>query len=217
MSQTLVTKAEFARHLGVVRSGVTNFIRRGQLTSPALVVVGARVLVDVDLALAQLRQVLDVKQRIANGRAQLETRVAEEPEFSATAARGGTIAAGVGKSPRSAKEPSPDPIFESIKRGRARQLELANTKAELEAARFAGKIVDADAARQELGRVAGRMIAGVEGALPELANAVAAVSTLPPRDALLALRAAWRGVRARLAGEAEARGLTLPEMAEAAQ
>jgi hypothetical protein len=67
-----------------------------------------------------------------------------------------------------------------------------------------------------MGRIAGRLMASFEGALPELADAIAANSSMPHRDALHVLRASWRAIRTRLSGlEAEA-ALAEPETLEAA-
>jgi hypothetical protein len=68
------------------------------------------------------------------------------------------------------------------------------------------------------GWIAGRLVAAFEGALPELAAAVAAHTALPQRDALDLLRGSWRTIRARLSVlEAEAAFLPEPELLEAAQ
>ncbi len=92
------------------------------------------------------------------------------------------------------------PIEADIKIARLRQLTLGNEKLIAEAAERAGRYVLADDARREMGKITGRMVAAFDGALPELAAAVAAQSSLPQRDALHVLRTAWRGIRERLAG-----------------
>ncbi len=109
------------------------------------------------------------------------------------------------------------PIEEGIKAERLRQLQHLNAKAAEEADARRGRYVLATDAKQELGRVAGRLVAGFEGSLPELAAAIAASSSVSQRDALHVLRGAWRTIRARLSGlEAEA-ALAEPELVEAAQ
>ena len=58
------------------------------------------------------------------------------------------------------------------------------------------------------------MVAGVEGGLPELANAVALDTGVNQRDVLVSIRRAWRALRSRLAGiEAEA-AIHEPELVE---
>lgn len=104
-----------------------------------------------------------------------------------------------------------------IQRQRLASLELANEKARAEALSLAGRFVETDAMRAEVGRVAGRLVAAFDGAIPELASAVAVVTGSPERDILHALRTAWSAARARLAGvEAEA-AMSEPETVEARQ
>jgi hypothetical protein len=105
--------------------------------------------------------------------------------------------------------------IEALQRARLAAQELSNEKARADAAVRSGRHVLADDARQELGRVAGRLIAAFEGCLPELAAAVVASGATSQRDALHALRGAWLAARGRLAGvEAEA-AIHAPELVEA--
>ena len=80
-----------------------------------------------------------------------------------------------------------------------------------------GRYVEADAARREMGAIAGRLVASLEGGLPSLADAVADRFQLPPRDVLHVLRTAWLALRTRLAGETAAAANVGPEVVEAAQ
>ena len=179
----LVTRAEFARRVGVVRSRVTAWIAAGQITAPALVRVGRAERIDEAVARQQLGDRLHVDQRLAQSS---KSRVAGDGET-------------LGK----------------IQRARLAQLEHANARAAEEADLRRGRYVLADDMRQAVGRVAGAMLAAVEGSLLELASAVAADTGAPPRDVLLAIRRAWRGIRARLsASEAEA-AVQEPERLEA--
>ncbi len=181
----VVSKSLFAAEVGVTRARLSQWLRSGAIDGDAIVGVGHRARIRVDVARAQLKSRLDVTQRIANGTAKLDG-------------------------------PTPDPIDAAIRREKLAMLELGNEKARAEAAVRAGRYVEADEMRQELGRVAGRLVAAFEGALPELADAVAAESSISHRDVLHALRAAWRDVRARLSGvEAEA-ALAEPAFVEAA-
>jgi hypothetical protein len=141
-----ITKAEFARALGVGRSAVGNMIFRKQIGGAALVEHGGRVMIDEEIARAQLRDRLDARQRVANGRAKIDGDAA----------------------------PADDPIMVAIKAGRLKQITLANARAEQEAAERAGRFVSAADAKREMGAIAGRMVSAFEGALVELADAVAA-------------------------------------------
>ena len=104
--------------------------------------------------------------------------------------------------------------LEEIQRQRLEQLELANAQARELALARAGRYVEAADAKRQMGRIAERLVASVEGGIPELASAIAGRFQLPPRDVLHALRTAWRGLRARLSGEADlARAETAPSEA----
>jgi hypothetical protein len=186
----ILTKAEFARSIGVGRAAVGAMVKRGQIDGPALIERGGRTLVDADIARQQLRERLDARQRIANGRARLD-------------------------GDREAPAADPDPVMGKLKSARLRQAELAIQKSEAEAAERAGRSVLAAGMRAEVGRVAGSVIAGIEGGLPELANAVAADTGANQRDVLVALRRAWRALRLRLAGVATEAAIREPEVVEA--
>src|ERR1700678_1261845 len=90
--------------------------------------------------------------------------------------------------------------LDAIQRQKLAALELANERARLEAATDTGRYVDVGAAKQEMGKIAGRMVAAFDGILPTLADAIAAGSDLSSRDALHLLRTAWLSCRSRLAG-----------------
>ena len=94
---------------------------------------------------------------------------------------------------------SPDPTEAAIKGQRLAALQLAKEKARAEAAVASGRYVLAEEVRQELGRQAARLVSSFEGVLPQFADAIAANSSLPQRDALRALQATWQAARARLA------------------
>ena len=82
--------------------------------------------------------------------------------------------------------------MEQIKSARLRQLELANAAAARAAKIKAGAFVEADAMRTECGRIAAQVVAVFDGALPSVADQIAAAAGLPARDALHLLRAAFR-------------------------
>jgi predicted transcriptional regulator len=62
---------------------------------------------------------------------------------------------------------------EAIQRERLAALQLTNERSRAEALSLAGRFVEADAMRAEVGRIAGRLVAAFDGVLPELAEAVA--------------------------------------------
>jgi len=171
----VISKSEFAAVVGVSPSRVSHWLRDGKISGDAVVGSGYCARIDVDLAKAQLAGSLDLSQRLgANGKARLEGASSASPAPSATLDAG-------------------------IKSARLRQLELSNERAAAEAAADTGRFVEASAAKRELGRVASRLVVAFDGALPSMADALAARFQLPSRDVLHAVRAEWLTVRARLA------------------
>jgi hypothetical protein len=184
-----VSKAEFAVLMGVSRQRVSQWLGARQIDGEALIGDGRAARINVATAKAQLDSRLSLSQRLgANGRALLD-------------------------GPSSIDS---DPVTAAIKAERLRQLQHLNAKAAAEADERSGRFVLADDVKQELGRTAGRLIASFEGALPELAEAIAAASGgISERDALHALRGAWRAIRGRLAGAESAAAVALPALVEA--
>ncbi len=186
--QNAVTKSEFAGLIGVSRGRVSQMLAARQIDGDAIVGEGRSARINVEVARRQLDARLDLGQRLG---ANGRARLDAE---------------------------SSDPTDAAIKRQRLAQLELANEKARAEAAASSGRYVEADGARQEMGKIAGRLLASFEGGLPELASALAGHFQLPQRDVLHVLRTAWRGLRARLAGEAVGgEAVAVPSEAEAAE
>jgi hypothetical protein len=69
---TMLTKAAFAKRCNLSKGRISQYIRAGQLTAPALVGEGRDQKVDLELGRAQLRLRLDTDQRFLNG---LNTRL----------------------------------------------------------------------------------------------------------------------------------------------
>jgi hypothetical protein len=100
---------------------------------------------------------------------------------------------------QNAPAPEAETVEDRIKQARLAQLAMANDKAREEAAARSGRFTKTDDARQEMGRVAARLLAVMESSLAEMANALAAEPPTSSREILRTLRSAWRGVRARAA------------------
>jgi hypothetical protein len=186
----IVSKMEFAALTGVGPSCVSQWIARGKISGEALVGSGNRSRIRVDVAREQLQKNLDISQHLGmNGKARLGAQKrptkARESSFAAVAPADRVADAGT--------------VEDQIKQARLVQLALANDKARAEAALRAGRYVRAEDSRQEMGRVAARLLAVMESSLAEMANALAAEPSISPRDTLRTLRSAWRGVRARAA------------------
>jgi len=193
----IVSKMEFAELVGVGPSCVSQWIARGKISGNALVGSGNRARIRVDVAQAQLQKNLDISQHLGmNGKARLgpQKRPARARESSCAAVAPADRGESTGGAPADAET-----VEDQIKQARLAQLDLANDKARAEAALRAGRYVKAEDSRQEMGRVAARLLAVMESSLTEMANALAAEPSMSPRDTLRTLRSAWRGVRARAA------------------
>ena len=139
---------------------------------------GHRARIRVDVALAQLKQRLDITQRLATGRAKLDpTRVREKV----------------------ASLDEAQPVEEHIKAERLVQLRHFNKRAAEEEAFRAGAYVKAEDVRQQFGAVAARLLSTFEASFMPIANAIVASRAQTPRDVLRAMRSTWRDIRAQAA------------------
>jgi len=192
-----VSKLAFAAQLGVGPSCVSQWIARGKISGDALVGCGNRSRIRVDVAREQLQKNLDISQHLGmNGKARLgpQKRPARVRESSCAAVAPADRGEFSGGAPVDAGT-----VEDQIKQARLAQLDLANDKARAEAALRAGRYVPAEDSRQEMGRVASRLLAVMESSLAEMANALAAEPSTSSRDTLRTLRSAWRSVRVRAA------------------
>ena len=181
----VVSKSEFAKITGVSAPRISQWLRDGKISGGALVGRGHRARIRVAVAKEQLRRNLDPVQHLgAQGRAQLDGNGAAVPSA----------------------------VEDEIKAARLQQLALSNAKAAAEEALRSGRYVRADAARQELGRVAARLMAAFESSFTEFANAIMAAPPATSRDALRTLRTAWRTIRLRQAKAAGAEAIAMPPM-----
>jgi hypothetical protein len=175
----VVTKGAFALLVGVSPGRVSQFLSEKKLYGDALVGDGRHARIRVSVALEQLKRSLDLSQRLgANGRARLDDPLAIGSRNDDAAA-------------------VPDTVENSIKAQRLEQLELANERAREEKAARAGVYLRADETRQEMGRIASRLMTLFDGALGEFATTIAAQSNLSARDALYLLRTTFRAIRDR--------------------
>lgn len=199
-AQHVVAKGEFARLANVTPGRVSQWIAEGKIFGEALVGEGRAARIRVGIAQAQLRQKLDIGQRLGNG---LGTRLDLEPPAPA--------AAQVTPSPPT---PPVDSLEERIKRAKAEQLERANRLEAEDEAKKAGRYLDRDEARRQMTRIADQMLRLFEGALPELATAIGAKFELPQRDVLHVLKTQFRGIRERGSDSFRRSAETMPKLVE---
>ena len=187
----VVSKGQFATLANVSAGRVSQWISEGKIAGEAIVGEGRSAKIRVAVAMAQLRQKIDIGQRFGNG---LDTNLTAAP------------------APVASPPPPPvgDPVEERIKRERLREIEFRNRDAaEKELARRGAYVRTRDSAEQMAGLVAA-MLNVFEGALPDFAMAVAARFQIPQRDVLHLLRGEMRGVRERASLSARKRMETLP-------
>jgi DNA-binding transcriptional regulator YdaS (Cro superfamily) len=187
----VVTKSAFASLCGVSCARVSQWLADGKLSGDALVGHGYRARIRVDVARAQLKQRLNITQRLATGRAKLDaTRVPEKPVSLDEA----------------------QPVEEHIKVERLVQLRHFNKRASEEEALRAGVYVKAEDVRQQFGAVAARMLSTFEASFMPIANAIAASRAQTPHDILRTMRSTWDEVRAQAAKAQGEEALAMPPM-----
>lgn len=198
----IVSKTDFARLKNVSPARVSQWISGGKIDGKAIVGEGRNAQIDVEFANEQLRQRLDMAQRVGNG---LATRL--DPE---TPAPGLPLAPGAPSSAPTG-DTSIDVLF---KRERLEGERRKNRREAEEEAANAGRFVDSQAARAEIAKVAGRVVTVIDGALPEMAAAIAAKFELPQRDVLHVLRSEFRNVRQRAANGLRTSAAAAPALVE---
>lgn len=187
-----IRPAEFARRRNVSRARVSQWLKEGKISGAAFV----DGLIDEELACQQLNVKLDLDQRLSgNG---LGTRLDLD-----------TPPPPPGQS--SLSLPLALTVESQIAQERLESLQRANRKAALEEIIELGQLVDAAAARQQVGREVSQLLVRFEGALGGLANDLAAQFKLPARDVQHFLKGKWREIRAGAALEARERAEPMPE------
>lgn len=183
----VVTKGRFAEICNVSAGRVSQWLADGKISGDAIVGEGRGAQIDVEKAQAQLRGKLDIDQRHSgNG---LATNLGGE----------------------SGPVDRPDTVESQIAKERLIGLQRANREKATDEAVRLGQLLDAAEARLATGKEVARLIARLEGALPEFAAAIAAKFKLPARDVLHELKGKWRQVRTDAAIEARERAEPLPE------
>lgn len=110
--------------------------------------------------------------------------------------------------------PPSDPVEDRIKREKLRQAELTTARLEREDREAHGQYIRASEAREQMARIAGTMMTTFEGALPELAGAVAARFELSGRDVLHLMRQEFRRIRDRASASRKEAAAAEPETVE---
>jgi hypothetical protein len=222
--ETSISKSEFARRRNVTPGRVTQWIDEGKISGAALMGEGRTSRIFESIAVDQLRRSLDIHQRLGNGGA---THLnLDPPAPAAPRAPGLQLVQPSGgnvlpldrqtrQAPPAKATTQVDEVGEAIRREQLEALQRKNRREAIDEEAQSGRFTDADASRQEMGRLAARLVTGFEGSLPELASAIAGHFKLPQRDVLHVLRGAYRDARAKQADAAKTAAAAVPEFVEA--
>ncbi|WP_414901161.1 hypothetical protein [Rhizobium cremeum] len=198
-----VTKGEFAALIGVSPGRVSQYLTEGKISQAALVGSGRNAKIRVEQAKADLRLTLDVSQRLGNG---IDTLIdAGSQPVIVDGNAGGTVV--------------PPPLQQSgidyeIKQQKLEAARRANRNAAINEARERGQLMDTDAGRAEMTRVASALMDVFDGGLTDMATAIAAEFQLPQRDVKHILRKEFRKLRETAAKQMKTRAVSVPEYSE---
>lgn len=180
----VVRKSEFAKMRGVSPGRVTQWITEGKIGPDALVGEGRSAQINAPVALAHLRERLDVDQRFGlNGvSTRLDNPAPLLPPPGVAAPREIT-----------------DSAETQIKAEKLTQAQIQTRRMLQEERAARGVYVRAEEARAEYARIAADFLKTFDGALVDFASALAGRFQVPQRDVLHLLRGEFRKVRERAA------------------
>lgn len=184
-----VSKSEFARRRNVSPARVTQWIAAGQISGAALVGEGRGAQIVEELAVEQLRRTRDIDQAHSMNGLGTNLELGEAPP--------------VVTDPAAPPLPIGNTVESQIAAQRLEELQRRNRRAAIEETQALGELVSAAAARAQAAREIRQVVTRFEGALGDLANAIAAEFKVTPRDVLHLLRGKFREIRR--AGALEAR------------
>ncbi|MGU3539993.1 hypothetical protein [Methylobacterium sp. A54F] len=202
----IVTKSEFAKIAGVSPGRVTQWIDEGKISGDALVGQGRSARIRAEAALRQVNLRRDVGQALGNG---LGTRltIPRSPVPSVGGGEDEDLDAGGSWSSDGAS----DDVDRKLKQAKLEAAERANRMAAVEEAASEGLYTETSAVRAEMGKIAGQMMRIFEGALPEIATAIAAEFKIDARDVTHHLNEQFRKVREQAAAAAAKVAEAIPE------
>lgn len=206
-----VTKGAFAAIIGVTPGRVSQYLAEGKIKPASLDGTGRNARIIVERAKADLRLALDISQRLGNG---IETRL--DPAAGEASLFGETA-----PMPAAGVLPTTPPAHVSgidyeIKAQKLEQIRRANRNAAIADAQASGALIETDASRAGMVRIASGMLLVFEGGLTDFASAIAAEFKVPQRDVLHLLRREFRKIRESAAKQARAEAVLLPEAVETA-
>ena len=204
----VVSKGDFAKLCGVSPGRVTQWIDEGKISGAALVGEGRSAKIRVAVAQKQVNLRRDVGQALGNGLGTKLKPTAPKPNKPAEILydQDSDDHSGDGT----------DDVDRKLKLAKLETVERANRMSALEELATQGVYTETAGVRAEMGKIAGQMIRIVEGALPEIATAIAAEFKLEARDVTHHLNEQFRKVREQAAEEAARAAQAMPETVQAA-
>ena len=220
-AQAEMTKADFARHMNVSRAAVSQWISKGIIKPDALAGEGRKAKIIVAVAVEHVRQNRDIGQSLGNG---IETRTSAEaqaeqlplaqrepePEPLQTQAEltpAHSVDVVPEQLPESSSPPHKDSVEDQLKRAKLQAQQFQNRRLAEDEALRRGILMSSDDAREQMTRIAGMMMQIFEGALPEIATAIAGKFQVPHRDVLHLIRTEFTKVRKTAAMKEQARAV----------
>ncbi len=194
----LMTQAAFARHMNVSRAAVSQWKKKKVLRADAFNEKG---LIKVDIAANQVRTNRDIGQSLGNGIA-TRTDVRTESLPKADPPQKPLNEADVDGSDFQEQQgekgdgrPRIVTIEDQLRQAKLEEQLRRNRLQAADEALRQGVLMSADDAREQMSRIAGMMLQIFEGALPDIATAVAEQFSLQQRDVLHMLRSEFKNVR----------------------
>lgn len=194
-----LSKGEFAAMMGVSPGRVSQWISEGKITADAMFGTGHRARIYPDVARQQVSGRTDPGQRFGNG---LPTALQAERAGSAAPPPADQLPL---------VQPARNTVADQIAATQLEKLQQQVRKGAEEERARRGIYTPTSEVRRALGRLASDLMTAIEGGLPEVANSLAAKFSVPNRDVLHELRAAFRQIRERAAAEHAARAAAVPE------
>ncbi len=201
MEAAVVTKGDFAKMIGVSPGRVSQMISEGMIGADALVGEGRMAKINASLAADQIRSRRDIGQALGNG---ISTRL-DMPEMPFAPTEQSS------RRPTLPVEPATEDL---IKLERLAAERRRNRQADEEDAKRRGELADSAQVRIEMAKIANEMLQTFEGALPEMATALAAKFELPQRDVLHELKQRFAEVRSAASERAKRKSIETPALQE---
>ena len=204
-----LSKGEFAAHCGVTPGRVTQWISGRILSGAAIVGEGRSARIRTAVALEQVKLRRDPGQANGNGLGTKLDGKAPPPKPPRPAPPPGDDE---DDAPLDVDAASADQLDIAIKRAKLRGLQSAQRETDEKEAARQGRFVEASAVSRQMGIVATQTMRVFEGALPEVATALAARFDIDNRELLQALTEAFRGARDEAAKKARAAAEAKPAL-----